>query len=120
MRIEVVYRSEALDGRAARVSADLAHRAGGAVGRVNLVDVYLLDGLPEVDGSLAAELFSDPVAQRIFCDDEGALLRHLPHTSLAIEVASRAGVTDPLPGERRLGRKRRQWWHGTDRRLAVL
>ncbi len=96
MRIEVVYKEPGLDGRAGRAAAGLAHVDRGAVGAVHLIDVYLLDHLPQVDGKLAAELFSDPVAQDVFVDDEGALLRRFPQASLLVEISSRAGVTDPV------------------------
>ncbi|HUX22918.1 MAG TPA: hypothetical protein VMW69_16900, partial [Spirochaetia bacterium] len=81
MRIEVVYRGEELDGRAGRLAGALRRAAGTDLGRIVLVDVYLLAGLPQIDRRLAGELFADQVAQESYVDDTDALLARFSKTS---------------------------------------
>ena len=63
MRVEVWYRDEIGDGRAARLQSSL-HSAGGAgIGAVHVRDVYIVVGVPELTSQQLMELVCDRVAQ---------------------------------------------------------
>ena len=94
MRVEVWFRDEIGDGRAARVLAAL--RAGGVpdLHRVGIRDVYLVDGVPGLRPSHLVELVCDPVAQQ--ASVRAAPAGMAPPWDLLLEVAVRPGVTDPV------------------------
>ena len=95
MRIEVACRPHLTDGRAIRLLRTLSRRIPDGLDGLAIVDVYLLQGAVGHTGMLA-ELFLDPVAQEMSIDSP-----HLGRTGadngwdFAVEVAYRAGVTDP-------------------------
>ena len=94
MRVEVWFRDEIGDGRAARVLAAL--RAGGApdLHAVRIRDVYLVAGVPGLRPRHLVELVCDPVAQQASAHDAPA--GTAPPWDLLLEVAARPGVTDPV------------------------
>ena len=94
MRVEVWFRDEIGDGRAARVLAAL--RAGGVpdLQAVRIRDVYLVDGVPGLRPRDLIELVRDPVAQR--ASVRAAPAGTAPPWDLLLEVAARPGVTDPV------------------------
>ena len=94
MRVEVWYRDEIGDGRAARVLASL--RADGVSGleAVRIRDIYLVAGVPGLLPHHLIELVCDPVAQQAAAD--GAGHDGAPPWHLLLEVAARPGVTDPV------------------------
>ncbi|MDE0024033.1 MAG: AIR synthase-related protein [Spirochaetaceae bacterium] len=94
MRVEVWFREEIGDGRAARVLEAL--RAGGVpdLQAVSIRDVYLVDGVPGLPPRELVELVCDPVAQR--ASVRAAPDGRAPPWDLLLEVAARPGVTDPV------------------------
>ncbi len=94
MRVEVWFRDEVGDGRAAGVLAAL--RAGGVpdLQAVSIRDVYLVDGVPGLRPRDLVDLVCDPVAQR--ASVRAAPAGTAPPWDLLLEVAARPGVTDPV------------------------
>ena len=94
MRVEVWFRHEIGDGRAARVLAAL--RAGGVpdLHAVRIRDVYLVAGVPGLRPRHLVELVCDPVAQQ--ASVRGAPAGTEPPWDLLLEVAARPGVADPV------------------------
>jgi phosphoribosylformylglycinamidine synthase len=94
MRVEVWFRDEIGDGRAARVVAAL--RAGGMADlcAVRIRDVYLVDGVPGLRPHDLIELVCDRVAQQ--ASARAATAGAAPPWDLLLEVAARPGVTDPV------------------------
>ena len=121
MRVEVWYRDEIGDGRAARLQSSL-HSAGGAgIGAVHVRDVYIVVGVPELTPQQLMELVCDRVAQAAelipatgpattgpaatgpvatgpaATGPAAAPAAAVPPTwDLLLEVAARPGVTDPV------------------------
>lgn len=94
MRIERFSISLELDSRGKRVLKTVNHALGTILEACTVMDVYLIDGIPELTGELVEEIFLDPLAQRI-CVDREAIGEILPHWDLRVEVAYKPGVTDP-------------------------
>ena len=94
MRVEVWFREEIGDGRAARVLEAL--RAGGVpdLQAVSIRDVYLVDGVPGLRPRDLVELVRDPVAQR--ASVRAAPAGRAPRWDLLLEVAARPEVADPV------------------------
>ncbi|MBN2352480.1 MAG: hypothetical protein JXD23_07915 [Spirochaetales bacterium] len=96
MRIELFYRPSFPDGRAARLAASIWKNFGASIERCALVDVYLIEGTAGIGPEDIEDVFVDRVAQdyrldRPAADDAGgAGWRYL------VEIAYRAGVTDPV------------------------
>ena len=91
MRVQVVPTAAIDDGRARGVVARL-NTAGYQVRGCTIADVYLVSGVPELDATLAAELFCDPVVQDVFIDDDRAVFAW----DVLIETGYRPGVADPV------------------------
>jgi phosphoribosylformylglycinamidine synthase len=90
MRIETYFARPELDGRALGV----ARRLEGAlpsIPSIRIVDVILTDFL--LESELSAELFADPVVQKVAASPAP---EELGDWDLLIEVAPRPGVTDTL------------------------
>lgn len=88
MRIEVSFIDPALDGRSDSVRRHLGQSGTTAV---SIVDVYLIEGVPGIEPEDLAGVFSDVVIQRI------SRAEPLPAGyDLAVEIAYRPGVTDPV------------------------
>ena len=94
MRIERSSISLELDSRGKRILKTINHALGPILEVCTVIDTYLLDGIPDLTQDLVEEIFLDPVAQRILIDQE-AVWEILPRWDLRVEVAYRAGVTDP-------------------------
>ena len=75
MRIEVVARSSCPDGRANRLARSLARAFPPGPGALAIVDVYLLQGVPDLPREELAAIFSDPVAQEALFDEPAAAPR---------------------------------------------
>ncbi|MCX7032153.1 MAG: AIR synthase-related protein [Spirochaetes bacterium] len=98
MRIEVIARPSCPDGRALRLARSLARAFPPGVQAIAIVDVYLLDGVPDLPRAELSAIFSDPVAQDAFFDEPAAVSRSVaaPGWDLLVEVTARPGVTDPV------------------------
>jgi phosphoribosylformylglycinamidine synthase subunit PurSL len=98
MRIEVVSRSSCPDGRALRLARSLARAFAPGEPSVAIVDIYLLDGVPDLPRGELAAVFSDPIAQDALFDEPaaGGPLDAAPAWDLLVEVTARPGVTDPV------------------------
>jgi phosphoribosylformylglycinamidine synthase len=72
----------------------ISRRDGCALREAAVLDVYILHGLEGFTEALAADVFLDPVAQRMYVDDPGAG-RILPDWNLLVEVTYKAGVANP-------------------------
>ena len=94
MRFEVLYKDHSLDGRAHRVLNRLKTSEINNLRDLAIVDVYLIDGVPGMSSVIAADLLSDPVAQR--CFSESAADEALDNWNYLIEIGYRPGVTDPV------------------------
>ena len=94
MRIELTCAAPELDGRGARMIRKMAAASGCALRKAAVLDVYLINGLEGFTPSVAADVFLDPVAQRMYLDEPGAP-RILPDWNILIEVTYRAGVANP-------------------------
>ncbi len=96
MRTEVFYKNSEIDGRAKRLLSLIRATVSSAVENLAMVDVYLTSGIQELSPELAAELFSDPVAQEVRTDEAAADSSLLPDWNYLIEVTYRPGVTNPV------------------------
>ena len=92
MRIEVVSRPSCPDGRALRLARSFARAFPPGEPSVAIVDVFLLDGVPDLPRAELASVFSDPVAQDALFDEPAAT----PPWDILVEVTARPGVTDPV------------------------
>ena len=72
MRIEVVARPSCPDGRALRLARSLARAFPPGARDLAIVDVYLLDGVPDLPRAELSAVFSDPVAQAALYDEPAA------------------------------------------------
>jgi len=109
VRIEVVSRPSCPDGRIHRLARSLARAFPPGPWQLSIVDVYLLDGVPELSREELGIVFSDPVAQEALFDEPAAESRSaaspgaaaaqggaMRRWDLLIEVTARPGVTDPV------------------------
>ena len=94
MRVEVWFRDDIGDGRAARVLAALRGGGAGDLCAVRIRDVYLVDGVPGLRPGDLVELVCDRVAQQAAL--RAAPAGAAPAWDLLLEVAARPGVTDPV------------------------
>ena len=99
MRVEVWYRDEIGDGRAARLLASLRAAPLPGLAAVRIRDVYLVTGVPGLEPRRFQELVCDRVAQQAAVvpaqqRESGAG----PTWDLLLEVAARPGVADPVAG----------------------
>src|ERR1041385_9135625 len=86
------------DPRAAGLLAD-AHALGiTGLTRLECSDLYFIEGTlsPDDRKRLATELLSDSVAQTSEWRSSSSVLRPAKRSSVALEVALRPGVTDPV------------------------
>ncbi len=103
MRIEVVARASFPDGRALRLARSLARAFPPGVRGIAIVDVYLLDGVPDLPRAELSAIFCDPVAQEALFGEPAAGRTTAtgpgaaaPGWDLLLEVTARPGVTDPV------------------------
>jgi phosphoribosylformylglycinamidine synthase len=107
VRIEVIARPSCPDGRALRLARSLCRAFPPGVRSIAIVDVYLLDGVPDLPRAELSAVFSDPVAQEALFDEPAAVSRAAaargspagepaPRWDLLVEVTARPGVTDPV------------------------
>ena len=99
MRVEVWYRDEIGDGRAARLLASLRAGPLPGLGAVRIRDVYLVAGVPGLQPRELQELVCDRVAQQaavVPAREPGAGAE--PDWDLLLEVAVKPGVADPVAG----------------------
>ena len=98
MRVEVWYRDEIGDGRAARVLASLRGATGPELAAVEIRDVYLVTGVPGLQPGQLQDLVCDPVAQMaaVVPATADAPATATPAWDLLLEVAAKPGVTDPV------------------------
>ena len=94
MRVEVWFRDDIGDGRAARVLAALRGGGAGDLRAVRIRDVYLVDGVPGLRPGDLVELVCDRVAQQAAL--RAAPAGAAPAWDLLLEVAARPGVSDPV------------------------
>ncbi len=96
MRVEVFFRDAALDGRSHRFLKDLQSALGSQFLEARVADVYLLSNIPGLTPALASEVFADPVAQKASFDRGDTLEKTLGGWTVALEVAYKSGVTNPM------------------------
>ena len=99
MRVEVWYRDEIGDGRAARLLAALRSGPLPGLDAVQIRDVYLVTGVAGLEPRRLQELVCDRVAQEAAVvparkREAGAA----PSWDLLLEVAVKPGVADPVAG----------------------
>ncbi|MBN1687210.1 MAG: hypothetical protein JW852_11175 [Spirochaetales bacterium] len=95
MRYEICYRNHHLDGRALRIRRTVEASLGIEVADMAIADVYLIEPDNLIEPRVAAEIFSDPVAQS--CGTEPAAGRTgVTRWTHAVEIGYRPGVTDPV------------------------
>ena len=95
-RLEVASRGGFPDGRARRLLPTLKRALSPAISAVEIVDVYVVHGIPSFDAGTAREVFSDEVSQVISIDDPGGSEAHRAHWEYLVEVTVKPGVTDPV------------------------
>ena len=99
MRVEVWYRDEIGDGRAARLLASLRAGPLPALAAVRIRDVYLVTGVAGLEPARLQELVCDRVAQEAaVVPAPGAATGAAPDWDLLLEVAVKPGVADPVAG----------------------
>ncbi|MEW5816203.1 MAG: AIR synthase-related protein [Spirochaetota bacterium] len=100
MRTEVFYRDGSIDGRGKKLLSTL-QSIYAYIRKAAIVDIYLTEGIPELNSSLAQELFSDSVAQDVRIvtkpyDLSAADGNLIPEWNVLIEIGYKAGVTNPV------------------------
>ena len=99
MRVEVWYRNEIGDGRAARLLASLRAGPLPALAAVRIRDVYLVTGVAGLQPRRLRELVCDRVAQEAaVVSAPGPAAEAEPDWDLLLEVAVKPGVADPVAG----------------------
>ena len=99
MRVEVWYRDEIGDGRAARLLASLRAGALPALAALRIRDVYLVTGVVGLAARRLQELVCDRVAQEAaVVPARDAEAGAGPDWDLLLEVAVKPGVADPVAG----------------------
>jgi hypothetical protein len=75
MRVEVLYRPEYPDGRAKRLLTSMRRSVSPSIRGVRMVDVFIIDGVPDLGPDIAREVFCDPVAQLVSVGSNARRLR---------------------------------------------
>ena len=96
MRLEVHYRAAFPDGRAKRLLASLRRTVSTSIRGLSMVDVFVVEGVPELPPDLAREVFCDPVAQELLVDSHAAGTVFAGTWDVLVEVTAKPGVTDPV------------------------
>jgi len=95
MRVEVYTGKGHTDGRAAALLQSLQSHLQCEIRNLAVIDVYLLEHVA-ISAAEAGEVFSDPVTQRTAVDSPACMTAPMPDWTFLVEVAARAGVTDPV------------------------
>ena len=95
MRIEIRYKAQDLDGRSKKLLHHLKRRVTEDIQDLRLLDVYLSND-EKITPSNMEETFVDKVAQEYLVNEPFAKTDDFPGWTHLIEVAYRAGVTDPV------------------------
>ena len=99
MRVEVWYRDEIGDGRAARLLAALRSGPLPGLDAVQIRDVYLVTGVAGLEPRRLQELVCDRVAQEAaVVPARERAAGAAPSWDLLLEVAVKPGVADPVAG----------------------
>ena len=99
MRVEVWYRDEIGDGRAARLLASLRSGPLPGLDAVQIRDVYLVTGVAGLEPRRLQELVCDRVAQEAaVVPARERAAGAAPSWDLLLEVAVKPGVADPVAG----------------------
>lgn len=96
MRLEVSCSEAFSDGRAKRLLASLRRSISPSIRGLWIVDVFVVDGAPELSSGLAREVFCDPIAQELRIDEAAAGSLFAGKWDYLVEVTARPGVTDPV------------------------
>jgi phosphoribosylformylglycinamidine synthase len=72
----------------------MSHAPGCALSRAAVLDVYLFHDVRDFTPDLAADVFLDPVAQKMYIGETG-VTHILPDWNLLVEVTYKAGVANP-------------------------
>lgn len=94
MRIEISCKKDIQDGREQRLRAKLTAATGVELSFFRIVDVYLVKGVAGIPDETLADIFCDPVAQDASL--AGPVAADYATWDGAIEIAYKAGVTDPV------------------------
>ncbi|WP_037570748.1 phosphoribosylformylglycinamidine synthase subunit PurL [Spirochaeta cellobiosiphila] len=93
MRVEIIYKKPGQDGRAKRTLNSLKKTVSSTIEDLIIADGFLIDNVPSLDENTAELIFSDPVAQDVFINNDVG--DKLPPWNYVIEVTYKAGVADP-------------------------
>jgi phosphoribosylformylglycinamidine synthase len=96
MRLEVFPRKGFPDGRARRLLDSLRRGVSFPVERLDIVDVFIIEGIAELQPESLREIFSDAVAQDILMDAAAAESAFYGDWDCLVEITARPGVTDPV------------------------
>ena len=96
MRIEIYYKKTYTDGRAPHFAETLKFSVSSPITAVDIVDVYMVNGIEGFGEGDAKEIFADPVAQNVLIDYPAAGCSDMSGWCYLIEVSYKAGVTDPV------------------------
>jgi phosphoribosylformylglycinamidine synthase II len=96
MRVEVFYKKKYADGRAQRLLASLKKHQQLPINALAMVDVFIIEGIPDITEAALKEIFSDPVAQEVLVNICAGATHLLPLWSYMAEITYKAGVTDPV------------------------
>lgn len=96
MRIELVYKSALKDGRSGRLVKTLEGSAASGIRHIDIVDVFIVSGVPEFDETHARDVFADPVAQHVFVESPAGASAEYAGWDLLVEISYRPGVTDTV------------------------
>jgi hypothetical protein len=96
MRLEVFSRDGYPDGRAIRLLSSLSRAFPIGARSLDIVDVFIIDGIPSLPEALLREVFSDSVSQDILIDGAAADAAGRRGWDLLVEITARPGVTDPV------------------------
>jgi phosphoribosylformylglycinamidine synthase II len=95
-RLEVYTRQIYSDGRARRALASVRRALSADIQDISIVDVILLAGVPPLVPEIAAEVFSDAVAQELLLGGFAAESAARTPWDHLVEITVKPGVTDPV------------------------
>ncbi|MEJ2663316.1 MAG: hypothetical protein P8107_04605, partial [Spirochaetia bacterium] len=96
MRIELCYKPEFGDGRSEKLLHSIQSFLHLRLRAITIVDVFLLNGIENLQESDYTEIFQDPVAQDLFIQKAACLIPRHTGWKYLVEICYKPGVTDPV------------------------
>ncbi len=96
MRIELCYKPQFQDGRAVKLLKSVESFLNLKAAGITIVDVFLVNGIPDITAGDFSEIFLDPVSQDMYTDVPVCAQVGNTGWRYLIEICYKPGVTDPV------------------------